>query len=159
MGNEGTVRASRQGCVHRDLQDKIRVEHAGIIRLRGFDFGFDPAACGVCPGRCCRGQSGKIWVSGQEINAISRFLATNPVDFITRCTHRVDNRLTIRERRDEDGFRCIFLETDPDIRCGIYPVRPRQCRTFPFWDDFRDPGRPPADECPGIRPFEGQAPE
>ena len=27
---------------------------------------------------------------------------------------------------------CPFLEGS---RCGIYPVRPVQCRTFPFWSE------------------------
>ena len=47
---------------------------------------------------------------------------------------------------DEDGWRqlrfaegrCTFLS--PDGRCGIYEVRPVQCRTFPFWPEFMDGG-------------------
>jgi len=73
----------------------------------------------------------------------------NPVDFMETCICRVDNRLSIAERQVEDGFQCVFLEIAPKIRCGIYPVRPLQCRTFPFWDCYRN--RPPKEECPGIR--------
>ena len=30
---------------------------------------------------------------------------------------------------------CIFLQHNPDGKqmCSIYPVRPLQCRTWPFW--------------------------
>ena len=138
---------------HRDRND---AESPGVVREDGFDFGFDPAACAACAGRCCRGESGRIWVDGPEVVAIRRFLGTNPVDFIRTYLHRVDNRLSIRELPDEDGFRCIFLENGAGARCGIYPVRPRQCRAFPFWDRFRTHGHPPVDECPGIRCLEPQ---
>jgi Fe-S-cluster containining protein len=32
-----------------------------------------------------------------------------------------------------DG-RCVFL--DESGACGIYPVRPMQCRTYPFWPEI-----------------------
>jgi len=31
--------------------------------------------------------------------------------------------------------RCVFLEPQTN-RCAVYPVRPSQCRTFPFWRDL-----------------------
>jgi Fe-S-cluster containining protein len=34
----------------------------------------------------------------------------------------------LRDNRKDD---CIFF--DPAAGCTIYPVRPRQCRTWPFW--------------------------
>lgn len=115
----------------------------------GFDFGFDPGACADCGGRCCRGDSGYIWVNQREIQSIIRFLGANPIDFMEACIRRVDNRLSIGERQVGTGFQCVFLEMTPKARCRIYPVRPMQCRTFPFWDRYRN--RPPKDECPGIR--------
>jgi Fe-S-cluster containining protein len=40
--------------------------------------------------------------------------------------------------RDEDGEPVLTLKPNGDCifwqdGCTIYPVRPRQCRTFPFW--------------------------
>lgn len=32
--------------------------------------------------------------------------------------------------QEETDGRCVFFEKQG---CRIYPVRPRQCRTFPFW--------------------------
>jgi hypothetical protein len=42
------------------------------------------------------------------------------------------SRVSLTER---PNFDCIFLERQEDGRrtCGIYPVRPQQCRTWPFW--------------------------
>lgn len=131
--------------------DKNIEKSTGIIQESGFDFGFYPAACAACGARCCRGKSGNIWVNAEEIQDISRFLGIHPIDFMRTSIHRVDNRLSIRERHDGEGFRCVFLEDGPEGRCIIYPVRPRQCRTFPFWDCYRGGGRPPGDACPGIR--------
>ena len=134
-----------------DVDDRIEADGTGVIRKSGFDFGFDPAACAACGARCCRGKSGNIWVNAEEIKDISRFLGTHPIDFMRTSIHRVDNRLSIRERYTEDGFSCAFLENGPQARCGIYPVRPQQCRTFPFWECYRGGGRPPVEECPGVR--------
>jgi hypothetical protein len=41
----------------------------------------------------------------------------------------VGNKVSLRERANGD---CTFL--DPQTRrCTIYAARPRQCRTWPFW--------------------------
>jgi Fe-S-cluster containining protein len=40
----------------------------------------------------------------------------------------LDGAPSLRIRRSGD---CIFW----DQGCTIYPVRPRQCRTFPFWPE------------------------
>ncbi len=37
---------------------------------------------------------------------------------------------------EQDNYDCVFLERDPETnagKCGIYSVRPQQCRTWPFW--------------------------
>lgn len=47
-----------------------------------------------------------------------------------------------------DG-RCIFY----DEGCRIYPVRPRQCRSFPFWLRYlrnENSWRTLSKSCPGI---------
>jgi Fe-S-cluster containining protein len=45
---------------------------------------------------------------------------------------RVGLRTTIIEHAHTRD--CIFLrEADGQRKCAIYPVRPSQCRTWPFW--------------------------
>ena len=57
-------------------------------------------------------------------------------------------QLSLLERND---LSCEFL--DEDGRCRIYPVRPLQCRTYPFWPYlFSDRALLEAEKanCPGI---------
>lgn len=122
-----------------------------ILYRADFEFGFDPGACRACTGRCCSGASGRIWVNPQEIAEISRFLGIPEIDLIRNALQRIDNRLSIREVPAEDGFRCLFLEEGRPARCAVYPARPRQCRSFPFWDLCRGRGDILSRECPGIR--------
>jgi Fe-S-cluster containining protein len=121
-----------------------------VIRRDGFDFGFDPDACADCPSRCCRGESGRIWVSQQEILRICNFLEMNVIDFIGDYLRQEENRRSIRERYTGHDFACIFLD-GAQHKCSIYQVRPIQCRRFPFWDYFRKHKNQALKECPGIR--------
>lgn len=122
-----------------------------IVRRNGFDFGFDPAACKHCPGHCCCGESGHVWVNQREILQMSRFLNMSPIDFMQRYINRVDNCFSLKERAVEDGLECCFFDRSRK-RCAIYEARPWQCRQYPFWEHFRRHQELVAGECPGIRP-------
>src|SRR5688572_10802901 len=84
--------------------------------------------CTKC-GRCCGGPSGFVWVTAVEIEAIAEHrnepVAQTRVTFV----HDVGPRRSLREKTNGD---CVFY--DSSAGCTIYPVRPRQCRTWPFWD-------------------------
>jgi Fe-S-cluster containining protein len=108
-----------------------------IMQKEGFDFGFDPNACESCPGYCCRGQSGNIWVNYEDILSMCRFLQTTPIDFI-------------KERVGEHDLECVFFDSLQKC-CSIYTVRPRQCRTFPFWEHFKRNKDELIKECPGVK--------
>jgi len=122
-----------------------------IIQKEGFDFGFDPSACESCPGYCCRGESGNIWVNHEDILRMCRLLQTNPIDFIPHYLNRINNRLSIKERVGEYSMECVFFDHHQKC-CSIYAARPRQCRTFPFWEHFKRHKKELIKECPGIRP-------
>ncbi len=124
----------------------------GIIRRDGFNFGFDPDACTDCPGYCCRGESGYIWVNQQEILKICCFLKINSIDFMKKYLDRIGNRFSIKERFTEHDFECVFLE-GPKRRCSIYAVRPLQCLRYPFWKHFRRQPDQVIKECPGVTQF------
>jgi len=121
-----------------------------IIQKEGFDFGFDPSACESCPGYCCHGESGNIWVNHEDILRMCRLLQTNPIDFIPQYFNRINNRLSIKERVGEYGLECVFFDS-PQRCCSIYTVRPHQCRTFPFWEHFKRHKDELIRECPGIK--------
>ena len=124
-------------------------ESVDIIRRDGFDFGFDPSACKDCPGLCCYGDSGNIWVDQQEILQICSLLQINPVDFIRIYLNRIGNRFSIKEVITVSGFECIFFK-GPRKKCSIYTVRPFQCRQYPFWGHFKKHKEQVIRECPGI---------
>jgi Fe-S-cluster containining protein len=81
--------------------------------------------CSQC-GKCCNGAPGIIIVLENEIGSIADFLEIERQVFIERCLYPYSDNFSIRE---DDTGRCIFFENG----CSIYPVRPLQCRTFPFW--------------------------
>ena len=60
-------------------------------------------------------------------------------------------RLSLQERlRDGEYHCCLF---DPfNSRCLVYEVRPEQCRTFPFWDAYRENFQLLLEFCPGVSP-------
>ncbi|WP_457595838.1 YkgJ family cysteine cluster protein [Hydrogenimonas sp.] len=116
----------------------------------GFDYAFDPTACERCEGNCCIGESGHIWVSVQKIPEMAAFLKMEREAFIKRYLEKVGYRYTIKEKVVVEGeYDCIFFDRAKK-RCEIYPVRPMQCRTYPFWDYFKEHTEELKRECPGI---------
>ncbi|HEY2909544.1 MAG TPA: YkgJ family cysteine cluster protein [Gemmataceae bacterium] len=88
--------------------------------------------CTRC-GKCCTGEPGFVWVTDEELEAIARF-RQEPVAEVTQLyTRRSKGRRTLREKANGD---CVFF--DREQGCTIYPVRPPQCRTWPFWDSNLD---------------------
>lgn len=101
--------------------------------------------CRRC-GHCCTGAPGIVRVSEQSAAAIAAAVGMTPEPFERTCLSAVGDGFSIRERADG---RCLFYEEG----CRIYPHRPSQCRTYPFWlrnlrseDRWRETMR----ECPGI---------
>jgi Fe-S-cluster containining protein len=84
--------------------------------------------CTGC-GDCCTGEPGYVWVNRAEIAALAAALGLSADDFQRRCLRTVGSRKSLIERPGGD---CILL--DPQSRqCQVYQLRPRQCRTWPFW--------------------------
>ncbi len=110
--------------------------------------------CMQC-GRCCSGPSeGYIWVTKQEIQIVADFLKISVGQVRQEYLKRVGLRTTIIEH---PGTRdCILLNHGlhgSQKRCLIYPVRPSQCRAWPFWpENLADPNawNKAAQKCPGI---------
>ena len=89
--------------------------------------------CQQC-GRCCAGpEEGYVWVRDEEIAAIAAFLGIGADEIRKKYVRREGWRQTIIE--DPATRDCMFLQTGSDGQrgCAIYPVRPTQCRTWPFW--------------------------
>ena len=108
--------------------------------------------CTGC-GNCCAGpDEGYIWVCRKEIKMLADYLHVSVDEVRKQYLRRYGMRNSIREdRRTKD---CLFLVPTAEGRgCAIYPVRPNQCRTWPFWsmnlkhpDNWNEAGI----KCPGI---------
>jgi len=121
-----------------------------MISKEGFCYTFNEEACNSCGGACCIGESGYIWVSMNEIETIAKELNLSVEDFAKRYLIRAKNRYSLTEYYDKElGYACIFFDK-ATRQCKIYNARPTQCRTFPFWKDFKENINELMQECPGV---------
>jgi hypothetical protein len=100
--------------------------------------------CSQC-GNCCSGPPGFIWIGDEELHRLAEHLNMPPMEVRKRYCRTVGGRTSLREVRNSAGqYDCIFLQdrrtTDRQgvahvqRVCSIYPARPLQCRTWPFWE-------------------------
>lgn len=107
--------------------------------------------CTQC-GNCCSGSPGYVWLNHQDMINIAEYLRM-PLDHFTQTyVRRVKNDYSLKERHNYD---CVFLTRDEQGKsgCAIYPVRPVQCRTWPFWNqNLHAPyaWENAASRCPGM---------
>ncbi len=84
--------------------------------------------CTRC-GHCCTGEPGYVWVTDEELRAIAEFRGELPEEVRALYTRWTSRGRTLREKASGD---CVFY--DRTAGCTVYPVRPPQCRTWPFWE-------------------------
>lgn len=104
--------------------------------------------CTGCGG-CCTGAPGYIWVTDEEIQAMADYLKLPLDKFSRRYLRKVGNKYSLVEY--QKTYDCIFLK---DRKCSIYPVRPTQCRTYPWWAEnlsSEEAWKEAAKRCEGIR--------
>lgn len=108
--------------------------------------------CAECGGCCSGPGEGYIWVTRPEIELIADFLKISIGQLRQQYLKRVGLRTTIIEQNTTKD--CIFLrEVNGQKKCVVYPVRPSQCRTWPFWsENLASPNawNETARKCPGI---------
>jgi len=121
-----------------------------LISQEGYNYQFDTHACEACGGHCCTGETGYIWAKYAEIEKMAAFVHLSVEDFATMYLRKVKHRYSLTEKMiGEENYACIFFD-ESIKRCTIYPVRPLQCRTFPFWEQFKHDEEEVKKECPGI---------
>ncbi len=104
--------------------------------------------CTQC-GKCCGGEPGTVLVSPAEVQRLADSLGISLQEFSDKYTRTLPSgRLSLRERSNYD---CVFFKRGQG--CTVYPERPKQCRTWPFWRGnlasqahWQDSAR----ECPGM---------
>ena len=75
--------------------------------------------------RCCIGE-GVVFISAEEVRNICKFLGIQKEKFVKKYCSFYKGRLILKSKPNKE---CIFLKEEG---CQIYPVRPSQCRDFPF---------------------------
>ncbi len=84
--------------------------------------------CTQC-GACCTGEPGFVWLDDAEVDAIAEAVGESREEFLAMRTKVGSRGRTLREKVNGD---CIYYEAGKG--CTIYAVRPKQCRTWPFWE-------------------------
>ena len=85
--------------------------------------------CTQC-GNCCTGAPGYVWVNAEEIAALAEHCGQSIAEFESKYVHTVGSRKSLVEFKNGD---CVFFDSEKRT-CKVYGLRPRQCRTWPFWD-------------------------
>lgn len=92
--------------------------------------------CTGC-GDCCTGAPGYVWVNREEIAALAAEVGLDVDEFEKRYVRVIGVRKSLKELKK--SYDCIFLDAETR-KCTVYNARPRQCRTWPFWDsNLRSP--------------------
>jgi hypothetical protein len=78
---------------------------------------------------CCRGgHGGVVYATEREVARIAEHLGMTPTAFRRAHVEMLDGHETLRLTAEGD---CPLWKDG----CTVYPVRPRQCRTYPFWPE------------------------
>lgn len=86
--------------------------------------------CTSC-GKCCSGSPGYVFLTKKEAANIAEFLGLPLKDFFKRFLRHTSKQLSLIEvEKSPQQYDCVFLK---DNKCTIYPCRPKQCQTFPWW--------------------------
>jgi len=120
-----------------------------LMHEKGYSYAFNPKACEECQGKCCTGESGYIFVNKAEVEAIAKLLNLNVNEFAVKYLYKKGYKYSIKENKFEDSYECVFYDRQTN-GCNIYEARPTQCKTFPFWDYYKQRVDELKEECPGI---------
>ena len=103
--------------------------------------------CTQC-GNCCGGAPGFVWLNRDDIVRIADYLKITPEEMVERHCRKVGGRWSLNEGPGPGSeYDCTFLREEKLTKrtpsgetiklarrfCSVYPVRPLQCRTWPFW--------------------------
>ena len=97
-----------------------------MLNRDAFDF-----KCKRC-GNCCRG-GGNVYFSATDLRNIFKYLKLSKAESMSLAGKLVQHKLN-GYFVHSSGRACHFLGVNN--RCAVYPVRPLQCRTFPFWPSY-----------------------
>jgi Fe-S-cluster containining protein len=96
--------------------------------------------------RCCE-VTGYVYFTEEDVARAAAFVGLAQTEFERRYIYRTRHLRRLRKPR---RGQCHFLRAGG---CSIHPVKPVQCRLFPFWPELienRKDWAETARYCPGI---------
>jgi hypothetical protein len=107
----------------------------------GFRFECQPGCSACCE------MEGEVYLTEEDLVRIAAHLSLQPADFEAQHVLRTKRSLRLRKPPDRQ---CFFHR---DGRCSIHPIKPVQCRVFPFWPEIiesTEAWEETARTCPGM---------
>lgn len=106
--------------------------------------------CTQC-GNCCSGAPGYVWVTLDEIKEIEDYLKKQSIS-LGPYLRRSKGQFSLVEKSNGD---CLFLQRLENGKaiCQIHPVKPSQCRKWPFWNTIlktKNDWEKQTTDCPGM---------
>ena len=101
--------------------------------------------CTQC-GDCCTGAPGYVWVNADEIKALAATVGVSVEEFEAKFVRQLGKRKSLIEYENGD---CVFFD-GKTRKCKVYGARPRQCKTWPFWDSNIETPADLAAHVPGV---------
>ncbi|MGX8685766.1 MAG: YkgJ family cysteine cluster protein [Spirochaetales bacterium] len=100
---------------------------------------------------CCSVDPGFVFLSEDDIQRMADGLSMERQAFIDTYCRIVDmGQMKMISLLEKENYDCIFLT---DKGCKVYPYRPVQCATYPFWAHIlenKDAWNEEAKTCPGM---------
>ncbi len=103
-------------------------------------------ACQPNCSNCCQVE-GEVYLTEQDLQRMAEYTGMNPETFEATYVYRTKRLLRLRKPH---GRQCHFHQNNC---CSIHPVKPTQCRTFPFWPELIEDAKAweeASQYCPGM---------
>ncbi len=101
--------------------------------------------------RCCRHDPGHVFLTRTDLDALTAGVGLDEKTFVgTYCRPVTMGGRALLSLKEKPNYDCIFWESGG---CRVYPHRPFQCRSFPFWSSIlasESDWRRMGEYCPGI---------
>lgn len=101
-------------------------------------------------GKCCtsHGEFGFVFLTTEDRKKMAKHFGLTLLQFTHKYCQEQNGFWHLKE--DSKNLDCMFLK---DKKCGVYEVRPTQCRTWPFWPEVMSPKawkKDVVEFCPGV---------
>jgi uncharacterized protein len=90
---------------------------------------------------------GQVYLSEDDLVRIAAYVGMSPAEFEEHHVYRTTRLMRLRKPPEKQ---CMFHK---DNRCSIHPVKPTQCRIFPYWPEIIESEKAwneTAKSCPGM---------